>query len=262
MNEVLRVENIDKSYRTEKGLLKKLVVTPVLKNVSLDIKRGEIVGLLGESGCGKSSLAKSIVNLTAIDSGSIFFEGVDISNMKEKDFHKYRQDIQYISQNPFTSFNNKMKVKDILLEAMEEYKLGTEEERMDRINYLLKSCKLPADSLGRYPYEFSGGQLQRLAIARALTVEPKLILADEIVSALDISVQSEILQLLMDLTKNSDLSILFISHDLAVVKILASRIYVMKDGEIVDSGDSDYIFKESRVEYTKKLVDSIPVFPY
>lgn len=262
MEDLLKVVDLKKSYKCKKSFFKKDTYEEILKGINLEVKSGQIVGLLGESGCGKSTLSKIIVKLIESDCGEIYFNGVDISKMSEEEFHPFRKDIQYISQNPFTSFNPKMKVCKIMTEAMEEFNIGNKETRQDIILELLEDCGLPKDSLNRYPHEFSGGQLQRLAIARALTLNPKLILADEIVSALDISIQAQILDLLMELKDKKNLSILFISHDLGVIRKISNKIYVMEKGKIVDVGTSKYIFEESNVEYTRKLVEALPIFNY
>lgn len=236
---------------------------PAVKDVSFCLHEGETLGLVGESGCGKSTLAKLIVRLLWPDAGEILFEGENMGNMTAEQFRRIRPQLQLIQQNPFNCMDPRMKIKTILSEGVKAHQISTEGLSMrEYLMQMLKSCDLEEEYLERYPNEFSGGQLQRLAIARAMLLKPRVIIADEIVSALDISVQSQILNLLLKLKEERKLSVIFITHDLCVVKKIADRILVMKDGMIVDSGNGMHIFETSQCDYTRELREAIVPFPY
>lgn len=262
MQKILEVKNIDKSFVRKNGLFKKETKDKILKNVSFTLEKGKILGLVGESGCGKSTVSNVIVKLIEPDSGEVYFNGENILNIKEKDFRHMRPKIQLISQNPYKAFNPKLNVEELMLDGLLEHFDNTKEELIHKCEEMLEKCGLPKDTMQRYPHEFSGGQLQRISIARTLCMEPELVIADEIVSALDMSTQAEILDLLLKLKKENNLSIIFISHDLGVIRKICDEIVVMKKGEIVDMGDKFHIFHESENEYTKKLVSAIPIFEY
>ncbi len=227
--------------------------------VSLDIKPGETLGLVGESGCGKSTLGRCITRLYNPTAGQIVFAGQDITRLSGRKLHPFRQNIQMIFQDPMESLNSRHTVGDILQEPFIIHKIGDKASRRERVAKLLEIVGLPARSSTRYPFEFSGGQRQRIGIARAIALNPQLIICDEPVSALDVSIQSQILNLLIDLQKEFKLSYLFIAHDLAVVKHISDRIAIMYLGKIVESGEGESIYRNARHPYTKSLISAIPV---
>ena len=232
-----------------------------VKGVSLDVEPGEIVGLVGESGCGKSSLGRAAIGLTAMSGGSILFEGVSVNQVSRLEQKKIRRKMQMIFQDPYGSLNPRLQIGSALLDVMEVHSIGSNrQERLDRAVELLKAVDLPANSIGRYPHEFSGGQRQRICIARALTLEPSLVIADEPVSALDVSVQAEILEVLESLRQERQLAFLFISHDLAVVRNLCDRVAVMFHGTLVETGRVEEVIDRPQHAYTKKLLEAVPVF--
>lgn len=227
--------------------------------ISFDIKYGETLGLVGESGCGKSTTGRAIIKLQEPDGGNIIFDGEDITNYNRRDMKPIRKNIQMIFQDPFASLNPRLKVGDTLDEVLKVHNYGDKSARKNRINELLDYVGLNVSQLNRYPHEFSGGQRQRIVIARALAVDPKLLICDESVSALDVSIQSQILNLLEDLQRQLGITYLFISHDLSVVKHISSRIAVMYLGKIMEIADSDELFINPCHPYTKALLSSIPV---
>lgn len=226
--------------------------------VSFDMKRGEVLGLVGESGCGKSTLSRSLMGLIPVRSGQLRFNGVDLAALKPAGWKKVRKDIQMIFQDPFSSLNPRMTVADMLTEPLKVHGIVPPQNALKEAERLLDLVQLPAAALKRYPHQFSGGQRQRLGIARALTLRPQLLICDESVSALDVSVQAQILNLLKDLQAAFQLSYLFISHDLNVVHYISDRVLVMQSGKIVESGTADKILKHPDHPYTQKLVASIP----
>ena len=227
--------------------------------ISLQIEPGETLGLVGESGCGKSTLGKCIVGLNKTTSGSIRYEGTDLTLLNASEFKTHRRNIQMIFQDPVESLNARHTVGEILEEPFIIHKLGDRAERLKKVASLLEKVGLHSDAADRYPFEFSGGQRQRIGIARAIALNPKLIICDEPVSALDVSVQSQVLNLLMDLQNEMNLSYLFIAHDLAVVKHISDRIAIMYLGKIVELGSADEIYNNPLHAYTKALISSIPV---
>ena len=229
-----------------------------LDNVSFKIGKGEVLGLVGESGCGKSTLAKCIMRLYEPEEGNIVFDGADMSIANDNDIKVLRRQVQMVFQDPFSSLNPRMKVGESIGEGVRAHKLMNAAERKKHVKKLLKDCGLSADSYDRYPHQFSGGQRQRICIARALAMKPSLIIADEPVSALDVSVQKQILELLNDLKEKYNLSYLFISHDLRVVSALADRVLVMKDGQIVEQGNVAQVFSKPKENYTKQMLAAIP----
>jgi ABC-type oligopeptide transport system ATPase subunit len=236
-------------------------VLHAVKGVSLNVEPGEIVGLVGESGCGKSSLGRAAIGLTPMASGSILFDGFSVNEASKSEQKKIRRNMQMIFQDPYGSLNPRLQIGSALLDVMEVHSIGSSrQERLDRAVELLKAVDLPASSIGRYPHEFSGGQRQRICIARALTLEPSLLIADEPVSALDVSVQAEILDVLESLRQERQLAFLFISHDLAVVRNLCDRVAVMFNGELVEVGRAEEVIDHPQHAYTKKLLDAVPVF--
>lgn len=227
--------------------------------VSFDIVPGETLGLVGESGCGKSTLGRCIARLYQPTAGAISFEGRDIAKLGRKALMPFRRDIQMIFQDPMESLNSRHTVGQILVEPFQVHSIGNKEFRNKRVKELLDLVGLPARSVTRYPFEFSGGQRQRIGIARSIALNPKLIICDEPVSALDVSIQSQILNLLIDLQKEFNLSYLFIAHDLAVVKHISDRIAIMYLGKIVESGVGESIYRTARHPYTQSLISAIPV---
>ena len=256
MDEILiSIKNLEKTYNTKSDFLTpKKESQLVLKNINLEINKGEIVSLVGESGCGKSTLANCILKLIEPEKGQILFKNQDILKYDKKQTFAYRKKIQMIFQNPYSSLNPKMKIKDTLLEPLV---IHGEKNRQEKIEKIIDLVGISSADLKKYPHEFSGGQRQRIAIARALILEPEFIVADEPVSALDVSICASIINLLLELRQKLDLTILFISHDLNLVRYLSDKIAVMNKGEIVEFGATDEIFKNPKDEYTKYLLSSI-----
>lgn len=255
MKHLLTIENLNVVYGKGRDRVH------AVKDVSLHIEPGEIVGLVGESGCGKSSLGRTIVRLTTPDSGRIIFKGSDISYSRRSVLKKYRQDVQMVFQDPYGSLNPRMKTGRAIVDVLEVHKIGKNTtERCERVAELFESVGLDPRWAGRYPHEFSGGQRQRICIARALSLNPELLVADEPVSALDVSVQAEILKLLQTLRTERNLAFLFVSHDLAVVRNLCDRVAVMHNGVIVETGTVDEVIDNPQHDYTKKLLAAVPDF--
>jgi peptide/nickel transport system ATP-binding protein/oligopeptide transport system ATP-binding protein len=238
--------------------LKSIGVVRAVDGVSLDIAPGETVGLVGESGCGKSTLGKAIVRLNHPTAGSIHFNGQDITTISRHAMRPVRRDLQMIFQDPVESLNARLSVRQIIEEPLVIHGMGNAAMRRLRVNELLERVGLPKSAAERYPFEFSGGQRQRIGIARAIALEPKLIICDEPVSALDVSVQSQVLNLLLELQQEMGLSYLFIAHDLAVVKHISDRVAVMYLGKIVELADADTIYQNPRHAYTRALLSAIP----
>ena len=230
-----------------------------VKNVNLKIQEGEIYALAGESGCGKSTLAKGIIKLVKPKEGDILFNNSNILSHTKKEQKEYPKSVQMVFQNPYSSLNPKMKIKDILEEPLIINTKLTKEERKIQIKEILADVGLQPSCLELYPHEFSGGQRQRIAIARALILKPKLLIADEPVSALDASIQAQILNLLKELKIKHNLTILFISHDMNVIKYLADRVGIMYFGELIEENYTSTLFKYPKEDYTKKLLNSVPI---
>jgi peptide/nickel transport system ATP-binding protein len=226
--------------------------------VSLDIAPGETVGLVGESGCGKSTLGKTILRLVEPSAGRIAFDGVDLTTLPQQRLRAYRRRLQMVFQDPFASLNPRQTIGDILLAPLDVHRVGSRADRRQRVSAILSQVGLPEDAIARYPHEFSGGQRQRIGIARALVLGPDLIICDEPVSALDLSVQAQILNLLADIKRDLKLSLLFISHDLSVVRYLSDRVLVMYLGRIVEAGSHEQIWKSPLHPYTRALIDAVP----
>ena len=259
-DELLSVEDLGVSYfRKNSGLCRENV--KALQNVSLHVRCGSTLGVVGESGSGKTTLGRAIVKLTPIDSGSIYFEGKCISNLNGAEFLPYRKKIQMIFQDPFGALNPRMTVKEILQEPLDiHFGVLSEAEKRKRILELLEQVKLPQTCLERYPHSFSGGQRQRISIARALAVNPQLLICDEPVSALDVSIQAQIVNLLKDLQKEFGLTYLFISHDMAIVHYISDTVAVMHNGRVVEYGEVNEVYTHPKNEYTRLLLDSVPSF--
>jgi oligopeptide transport system ATP-binding protein len=230
-----------------------------VRDVSLRLETGETLGLVGESGCGKSTLGKAIVRLHRATSGEVRFDGQDLTLLSNRALRPLRRDIQMIFQDPAESLNPRFSIGDILSEPFEIQNLGTRAERRKWVQELLEKVGLPSGAADRFPFEFSGGQRQRIGIARAIALRPRLIIADEPVSALDVSIQSQALNLLLDLQREMGMAYLFIAHDLAVVKHVSDRVAVMYLGQIVELADAETIYHNPRHAYTKALLSAIPV---
>lgn len=260
--ELLRVSNLTVSYPIAGGLFggsKKLF--NAVDGVSFSIRRGEILGLVGESGSGKTTTGRAIIKLAPISGGKIFYRGENISDLDEKRFLPYRKKIQMIFQDPFNSLNPRMDIFRIISEPLDiHFKKMARQKKRDRVAELLETVGLKADYMARYPHEFSGGQRQRIGIARALAVEPDFIICDESVSALDVSVQAQIINLLQNLREEMNLTFLFVAHDIAVVEYLSDRIMVMTGGKIVEQGDSREVCAHPKHPYTQKLIAAVPKF--
>ncbi|MDY3918706.1 MAG: oligopeptide/dipeptide ABC transporter ATP-binding protein [Candidatus Limivivens sp.] len=257
---ILELRHVSRQFRIpSKSLFGRAQFLSAVNDVSLSIRKGEILGLVGESGCGKSTLGRTMIRLLRPTTGEILFEGTDITKLSEKELRPYRKEFQIIFQDPFASLNPRMTVEEIIADSMEVQKIyPTRALRQKRVAELMEECGLDPDYAKRYPHEFSGGQRQRIGIARALSVNPKLIVCDEPVSALDVSIQSQIINLLNRLREKMGLTLVFISHDLSVVNYIADRIAVMYLGKIVELGNTDEIFRNPRHPYTKALLNAIP----
>lgn len=257
-NTVLEIKDLNIEYKTAKINGSKTV--KAVNGVSLTINEGEIYAIAGESGCGKSTLAKAIMKLVALKSGNILYMGDDVSAYKSAEIKEYRKNVQMIFQNPYSSLNPKMKIKEILAEPLKINTNLSKSEIEEQIEKIIIKVGLDKKHLDLYPHEFSGGQRQRIAIARALILNPKLIIADEPVSALDASVQAQILNMLNELKAEFNLTMVFISHDLSVIKFLADRVGVMYLGEIVEEGLKDEIFNNPKHPYTQALLNAVPKY--
>lgn len=232
----------------------------VIDDISFDIYEGETFGLVGESGSGKSTTGRSIIRLYQPTSGQILFDGQDISQIKHRDMLDFRRDMQMIFQDPYASLDPRMKVKDIIAEGLDVHHLvHSEQERGARVNELLDLVGLSHDHATRYPHEFSGGQRQRIGIARALAVNPKFIIADEPISALDVSIQAQVVNLLRDIQKKQKLTYLFIAHDLSMVKYISDRIAVMHNGKLMELATADEVYNHPLHPYTKSLLSAVPL---
>lgn len=255
---LLEIKNLSVEYKSQRGILGEKETIHAVNNLSLDIKKGEILAVAGESGCGKSTLAKAIILLEAASNGEIIFDGKNILQMQKAELKEFRKKAQMVFQNPYASLNPKMKIFDTLKEPLKINTNLTDEEIRQKVVETACKVGLDKDCLNLYPHEFSGGQRQRIAIARALILNPEFILADEPVSALDVSIQAQIINLLKDLKDDFNLTFLFISHDLSVIKYLSDRVAIMYLGEIVELGKTDEIFFTPEHPYTKALLSSVP----
>jgi len=260
MHNLLTVSNLQMHFAVRGGVIPRQVgAVRAVDGVSLHIGPGETLGLVGESGCGKSTLGKAVVRLLKPTSGSIGFNGTDITRMSQRALRPLRRDFQMIFQDPVESLDPRMSVRSIIEEPLLIHRIGSGSDRVRMVNELLDRVGLPSSAAERYPFEFSGGQRQRIGIARALALKPKLIVCDEPVSALDVSVQAQIVNLLQDLQEEFRLSYLFIAHDLAVVKHISDRVAVMYLGKIVEQAEKSALYRAPRHPYTQALLASIPV---
>ena len=257
--DILKLKNINVVYSTKKNILGDTKVVHAVNNVSLDIKKGEILAVAGESGCGKSTLAKAIMKLVDVKSGEILLENKNILDLKtNKELKEFYQKVQIIFQNPYSSLNPKMKIGQILKDPLEINTNLSKKDIEQIVEDKIKKVGLDKNCLNLYPHEFSGGQRQRIAIARSLILNPEFIIADEPVSALDVSIQAQIINLLKQLKEDYNLTFLFISHDLSVIKYISDRIAIMYLGEIVEIGKTEEIFNTPKHPYTKALLNSVP----
>ncbi len=256
---LLEVIDVEKTYLSKAGWFSKGIPFKAVAGVNFKIYPGETVGLVGESGCGKSTLGNAILQLDKATAGSIKYKGKPITNLKPTELRTLRKDIQIIFQDPFASLNPRLTVGNAILEPMKVHNIGNSDvERKEKVMTILEKVGLDTSFYNRYPHEFSGGQRQRIGIARTIALEPQLIVCDESVSALDISVQAQVLNLLNDLKEQFGFTYLFISHDLAVVKYMADQLIVMNNGKIEEIGDADKIYESPESSYTKKLIHAIP----
>lgn len=256
---LLEINNLEKTYITKTGFLGKNAEFKAVNDVSFKLYEGETLGLVGESGCGKSTLGNAILQLDKATAGTIIYKGNDITNLPKKSIRALRKDIQIIFQDPYSSLNPRIPIGEAIMEPMKVHNLYTsDKERKDKTIEILKRVGLPEEHFNRYPHEFSGGQRQRVGIARTIALQPKLIVCDESVSALDISVQAQVLNLLNELKQKFGFTYIFISHDLAVVKYMSDQLLVMNKGKIEEFGDADTIYKNPKKPYTQKLIDAIP----
>jgi oligopeptide/dipeptide ABC transporter ATP-binding protein len=257
---ILKTEDLRVHFPVRSGLfLRQSGAVKAVDGVSLELAAGETLGLVGESGCGKSTLGKAMVRLLNPTYGKIIFEDRDITHLSQGEIRPLRRDFQMIFQDPAESLDSRMNVRSIIEEPFQIHGLGTREERKKWVNKLLDTVGLSVSSADRYPFEFSGGQRQRIGIARALALKPKWLICDEPVSALDVSVQSQIINLLVDLQNEFNLSYLFIAHDLSVVRHISDRVAVMYLGKIVELADSETIYHDPRHAYTKALLSAVPI---
>ena len=249
---LLSVRGLAKHYQTRSATLK------ILDNISFDIAKGEVVGLVGESGSGKTTIGRSVLRLIEPSSGEVVFDGADLIKLSNREMRRQRPRMQYIFQDPYASLSPRMTIGEILTEGLKIQGIGTKQERVERARKALEQVELPQDALNRYAHEFSGGQRQRIGIARALTLAPEFIVADEQVSALDVSIQAQVVNLLRDLQQRLGLTMLFISHDLAVVEYICDRVIVLYLGRIMEIATSEELYARPQHPYTRALMSAIP----
>lgn len=251
---ILRAEGLSKEFRTGKGQ-----ILHAISKIDLDIFRGETLGLVGESGCGKSTLARCLIHLLSPSSGKVYYKGQEITAMSEKEFKPFRREMQMVFQDPYASLDPRMTVRDIIAEPLKTWKVfGSKQEITDRVHELMNRVGVPEEFLLRYPHQFSGGQRQRIGIARAIALNPEILVCDEPVSALDVSVQSQVLNLLKRLKEDMELTTLFIGHDLSVIHFIADRVAVMFLGRICEIAPKEELYNNPRHPYTEFLLDAIP----
>ena len=255
---LLRATDVVKSFSSRGTKIGTRSVAVAVNGVSLEVKRGETLGIVGESGCGKSTLARCLVQLMPVTSGSVEFNGVTLTGLSRRKLRSHRREMQLVFQDPYASLNPRRTVGDIVADPMRINKVASESEIVDRVRDLFVTVGLDPSYLRRYPHEFSGGQRQRIGIARALSLNPSLVVADEPVSALDVSVQAQVLNLMADLQEELDLTYLFIAHDLGVVRHVSDRVGVMYLGELVELGDAETLYERPLHPYTEALLSVVP----
>lgn len=258
--DILKIRDLKVYYPVRKGMMGKVQYVKAVDGVTLNVHKGEVLGIVGESGCGKSTLGKAVCKLIPVTDGEIELNGLEIAKMNEKELRPHRKEIQMIFQDPYASLNPRMTVHDIIAEPMEIHNMYSSKEEVDtKVVELLNEVGLDDYHAQRYPHEFSGGQRQRIGIARALATEPDLIIADEPVSALDVSIQSQVLNLLSKLLKERNLTMIFIAHDLSVVEHISNRVVVMYLGNVVEEGSREELYGKPMHPYTQALLDAHPV---
>ncbi|MCG6794769.1 ABC transporter ATP-binding protein [Geobacillus sp. YHL] len=256
---LLNVNHLKVYYPVRGGFFRRVVDhVRAVDDVSFSLNQGETYGLVGESGCGKTTTGRTIIGLIRATAGEVLFEGTDLTKLRRREFHPYRKDIQMIFQDPYSSLNPRKRVLDIVAEPLRNFERLSPQEERQKVQYVLERVGLSADSIYKYPHEFSGGQRQRIGIARALTLNPKLIIADEPVSALDVSVQAQVLNFMKEIQQEYGLTYLFISHDLGIIRHMCDRIGIMYRGRLVEEGTSEEIFTNPQHIYTKRLLSAIP----
>ncbi len=257
---LLEVKNLKKYFKVDKGIIRKNIkYVKAVDDISFKIYRGETLGLVGESGCGKSTTGRTIIRLYDVTDGEVIFEGAEIGQMSEHELKPFRKKIQMIFQDPYASLNTRMTVSDIIGEPLDIHGLASGKERQERIFDLLERVGLSKMHASRYPHEFSGGQRQRIGIARALAVNPDFIICDEPISALDVSIQAQVVNMLEDLQKEFGLTYLFIAHDLSMVKHISDRIGVMYLGKMAEIAESNKLYEKPLHPYTQALLSAIPI---
>lgn len=256
---LLKVNNLKVHYPIRGGFFRTVKDhVRAVDGVSFELEKGETYGLVGESGCGKTTTGRAIIGLNSVTAGEIIFEGEDLASLKRRDRRKYIQDIQMVFQDPYSSLNARKNVLNIIAEPLRNFERLSPTEELLRVQELVERVGLTPESIYKYPHQFSGGQRQRIGIARALTLNPKLIIADEPVSALDVSVQAQVLNFMQDIQEEFDLTYLFISHDLGIVRHMSDRLGIMHNGRLVEEGTRDDIFENAQHPYTKRLLAAIP----
>lgn len=257
---LVKIERLKKHFSSRKQFLGGEPKTvKAVDDVSFEIARGETLGVVGESGCGKSTLGRAILRLHEPDSGKITYDGVDLLSLNHNEMRNYRQKMQIIFQDPYASLNPRMTVKELICASLDVFNIGSKNERIDMVLDIMEKVGLPLEYLNRYPHEFSGGQRQRIGIARALAVKPEFLLCDEPISALDVSIQAQVVNMLEDLQEELGLTYLFVAHDLSMVRHISTRIGVMYLGKIVEIAESDELYDHPMHPYTEALLSAIPV---
>lgn len=257
---LLEVKNLKKYFELRGGLLNRVTGhVKAVDDVSFSVKQGETLGIVGESGCGKSTTGRTVLRLLEPSAGQVLFEGTDLAKLSREDMRKKRKNIQMVFQDPYASLNPRLTVNEIIAEPLSAHGLGDSSQIKQKVKEILEVCGLTAEHGRRYPHEFSGGQRQRIGIARSLVLQPKLIIADEPVSALDVSIQSQILNLLQDLQDQFGLTYMFISHDLSVVRHISNRVGVMYLGRMVELGAAEDLYANPHHPYTQALLSAVPV---